>query len=200
MTKWKKVSVKQELVDQVNKEEKKTSEFKDLSQFVSEAVQLRLETLAQKRDIEYLERYQTIRTPQFQAQLFYTPRHVWAKMTSVGAVELGVTDYFESRLKGIVYVGNFKEGDKVSKDEPFGTIETVVNWPTNVIHDLYSPIDGKIVQVNKKVLDDPYILNGNPYQWIAKLQPKDSQFHKELDKILSFDDYKKLIEKPRVFG
>jgi len=59
-------------------------------------------------------------------------------LTPQGNVRLGVSNYFERQLKGIVYVGNFKERDNVSEDEPFGTIETVAPYPF-VIHDLYSP-------------------------------------------------------------
>jgi len=67
-------------------------------------------------------------------------------------------------------------------------------WPL-VIHDLYSPIDGKIVKVNKAVIDDPYILNGNPHQWIVEIQPNDPVFNRELDKLMSFKEYKKLVTK-----
>lgn len=192
MPKWKTVRIGQELIEEATKEVEK-SQYQSLSEFVSEAMRLRLQTLAKERIPEYLERDEQSRILQTQGQLLYTPKHIWVKLTPQGNITLGVSDFFESRLKGIVYVGNFKEGDNVSKDEPFGTIETVAEWPLNVIHDLYSPIDGKIVKVNKGVLDDPYILNGNPYQWIVEVHPNNPQFHKELDKLLTFEKYKKLI-------
>ncbi|MCZ2856469.1 MAG: hypothetical protein O2U62_05200, partial [Candidatus Bathyarchaeota archaeon] len=88
------------------------------------------------------------------------------------------------------------------KEEPFGMVETVAWW---WIHDLYSPIDGKIVKVNKAVIDDPFILNGDPYQWIVEVQPTNRELagaqpelDKELDELLSFQEYKKLITKLEV--
>ncbi len=127
-----------------------------------------------------------------QGQLLYTPKHIWLEVTPQENVRFGISDYFENQLKGVVYVGNFEEGDNVYKDKPFGTVETMGGWPL-VIHDLYSPIDGKIVKVNKAVIDDPYILNGNPHQWIVEIQPNDPEFNRELDKLMSFKEYKKLV-------
>jgi glycine cleavage system H protein len=115
---------------------------------------------------------------------------MWVKMTTQGTARLGISDYFEKQLQGIVYVGNFEEGDTVSKDKPFGTVETVGGWPL-VIHDLYSPIDGKIVKVNKAVIDDPYVLNGDPLQWIIEIQPSSPESNRELDKLMSFKEYQK---------
>lgn len=193
MSKWKSVRVRQELVEEVKKEVEK-GQCQSLSEFVSEAIRNRLQTLAEERIPKYLERDEQSRILQLQGQLLYTPKHIWVKLTPQGNVKLGVSDYFENQLKGIVYVGNFEEGDNVYKDKPFGTVETIGGWPL-VIHDLHSPIDGKIVKVNKAVIDDPYILNGDPYQWIVEVQPNDPKFNKELDKLLSFEEYKKLITK-----
>jgi len=194
MPKWKRVRLQQELVDEVEREVEKRH-YPSLSEFVSEAIQLRLQTLAKEGISEYLERDEQSRMLQLQEQLRYTPEHIWLKLTRQGKVELGVSDYFESRLKGIVYVGNLEEGQNVSKGEPFGTIETIAPWPF-VVHDLISPTDGKIVKVNKDVLDDPYILNGDPYQWIVEMQPDKPEFNKEFDKLLGFKEYKKLTTKP----
>jgi len=191
MPKGKAIRIRQELLEEI-KEEVKKGQYPSLSEFVSEAIQLRLQTLAKEGISEYLERDEQSRILRLQGQLFYTPKHVWVKPTPQGNIKLGVSDYWESRLKGIVYVGNFEEGENVSKGEPFGTVETVAWWPM-VIHDLYSPIDGKIVKVNKDVLDDPYILNGDPYQWIVEIQPSNPEFNKDLDKLLKFEEYKKLI-------
>ncbi len=189
MAKMKVVRLRQELVEEIEKEVKK-SEYPSLSEFVSEAIQLRLQTLTKQRIQEYIERDEQSRIVQVQGQLLYTPEHMWVKLTTQGTVRLGVSDFFETQLQGIVYVGNFEEGDDVSKDKPFGTVETIGGWPL-VIHDLYSPIDGKIVKVNKAIIDDPYILNGDSYQWIVEIQPKGPEFNRELDKLMSFKEYQK---------
>jgi glycine cleavage system H protein len=189
MSKMKVVRLQQELVEEIKNEVKK-SQYPSLSEFVSEAIRLRLQTLTKQRIQEYIERDEQSRIVQVQGQLLYTPKHVWVKVTTKGNVQLGISDYFESQLKGIVYVGNFVEGDNVYEDKPFGTVETIGGWPL-VINDLYSPIDGKIVKVNKAVINDPYILNGNPHQWIVEIQPNSPEFNRELDKLMSFEEYQK---------
>lgn len=196
MPKWKAVRVRQELLEEAKKEVKK-SQYPSLSEFVSEAIRLRLQTLTKERVSKYLERERVI--SKLQEQRFYTPKHIWVKLTPQGNVELGVSDYFQSQLEGIVHVETLKAGENVTKEKPFGMVETVAWW---WIHDLYSPIDGKIVKVNKAVIDDPFILNGDPYQWIVEVQPKNPEstrahpeFDKELDELLGSEEYKKLITK-----
>ncbi len=192
MAKLKAVRVRQELLEEAKKEVEK-SQYPSLSEFVSEAIRLRLQTIAKERISEYLERERMI--SKLPGQLFYTPKHIWVKLTPQGNVELGVSDYFQSQLEGIVHVETLKAGENVTKEEPFGMVETVAWW---WIHDLYSPIDGKIVKVNKAVIDDPFILNGDPYQWIVEVQPKNPEFNKELDELLGSEEYKKLVTKLEV--
>ncbi|UCF58411.1 MAG: hypothetical protein JSV15_04865 [Candidatus Bathyarchaeota archaeon] len=194
MAKFKAVRIRQELLEEAEKEVEK-SQYPSLSEFVSEAIRLRLQTVAKERISEYLERERTI--SKLPGQLFYTPKHTWVKLTPQGNVKLGVSDYFQSQLEGIVHVETLKAGENVTKEKPFGTVETVAWW---WIHDIYSPIDGKIVEINKAVIDDPFILNGNPYQWIVEIQPKNPEFarahpefDKELNELLGFEEYKKLI-------
>lgn len=192
MAKLKAVRIRQELLEEAEKEVEK-SQYPSLSEFVSEAIRLRLQTVAKERISEYLERERMI--SKLPRQLFYTPKHIWVKVTPQGNVELGVSDYFQSQLEGIVHVETLKAGENVTKEEPFGMVETVAWW---WIHDLYSPIDGKIVKVNKAVIDDPFILNGDPYQWIVEVQPKNPEFDKELDELLGSEEYKKLVTKLEV--
>jgi glycine cleavage system H protein len=196
MAKFKVVRIRQELLEEAEKEVEK-SQYPSLSEFVSEAIRLRLQTVAKERISEYLERERMI--PKLPGPLFYTPKHIWVKLTPQGNVKLGVSDYFQSQLEGIVHVETLKVGENVTKEKPFGMVETVAWW---WIHDIYSPIDGKIVEVNKAVIDDPFILNGDPYQWIVEVQPKNPEFarvhpefDKELDELLDFEEYKKLITK-----
>lgn len=188
MTKWKAVRVKQELIEEVRKEVKR-SEYKGLSDFVAEAIQQRLQTLAKERVTEYLERDKATLTPQLQELLFYTPKHVWAKMTPDGIVEVGVTEYFQKQLKEIVNIRTDGVGQEASKDEPFGVAESW--WFT---FDLYSPLNGKIVSVNKSILNDPFMLNADTSQWIVKIQPKSTEFNSWTKDLLSLQTYQELVK------
>ncbi len=187
--KWKAVKVRQELVEKVKRELEK-SQYQNLSEFVSEAIRLRMQTLAKERVSEYLERDRKSRIPQLQMQLFYTPKHIWAQLTPQRTVRIGVTEYFQSQLKEIVNVRTEEVGEKVSKDEPFGVIETW--WFT---HDLYLPVDGRIVAVNKAVIEDPFILNADPYQWIVEVQPEYTEVHSWTHGLLSLGEYEQLVTK-----
>lgn len=186
MAKWKSLRVRQELVEEIKKEVEK-GKHQSLSEFISEAIQLRLQALTKERVSEYLERDKYSRIPQLQAQLFYTPKHIWAQATPQGTVRIGVTDYFKDQVKDIVNIQTNKTDDNVSKEEPFGVVETW--WFT---HDLYSPLDGKIVSVNKTIIDNPFTLNADPHQWIVEIQPL-STVDSWTNGLLSFEEYKKLV-------
>lgn len=191
MGKWKAVKVKQELVDQVREQIEKT-EHKGLSDFVSEAIQLRLQTLAKQRVTEYLERDRAARTPQMQAQLLYSPKHTWARTNLEGTVEIGITDYFRGQLKEIVNVRTGVVGETVSKDEPFGVAESW--WFT---YDLHAPLDGCIVSINEEVVNDPFILNADTSTWILKVRPESQGLDSWTDGLLDSQQYKELAAKPR---
>lgn len=188
MTKWKTVRVRQELVEEAKKEMQR-GQYQSLSEFVSEAIQLRIQKLTKERITEYLERDRYSRIPQLQAQILYTPKHIWAQATPERTVKIGITDYFQVQLKEIVNIQTEKAGGKVSRDEPFGVVETW--WFT---YDLYSPLNGNIVSVNKAVTDDPFLLNADPFQWIVEVQPK-YKFDSWANGLLSLGEYKKLVAK-----
>ena len=187
MQKWRTVKIRQEIVEQVKKEVEK-GQYRSLSEFVSDAIRLQMQKLAKERVSEYLERDRYSRIPQLQAQLFYTPKHICAQATPQRTVKIGVTDYFQGQLREIVNIQTDKAGEKVSKDETFGVVETW--WFT---YDLYSPLNGKIVAVNKQIIDDPFTLNVDPYQWIVEVQPEDTEVDSWMNGLLRSGEYKKLV-------
>ncbi len=189
MPKWKTVRVSQELVERAKKELEK-GQYQSLSEFVSEAIRNRMQTLARERIPEYLERDRKSRILYQRHPKFYTPKHIWAQATPQTTVKIGATDYFQNKLKEIVNIQTDKTGEEVSKDEPFGVVETW--WFT---YDLYSPLNGKIVSVNKKVIEDPFILNGDPYQWIVEVEPTHTEVNSWMNGLLSLGEYMKLVTK-----
>jgi glycine cleavage system H protein len=189
MQKWKTVRIRQELVKEIEKKVKK-KQYQSLSDFVSEAIRLRMQTLAKERVSEYLERDKYSRALQLTAQSFYTPKHVWAQATPQRNIKIGITDYFQKQAKEIVYVKTDKVGEKVSKDEPFGVVETW--W---FIYDLYPPSNGKIVSINKKVIDDPFALNVDTHQWIVEIEPTHMKVDSWMKGLLNRGDYEKLVTK-----
>lgn len=191
MQKWKTVRIRQELVEEAEKELRK-GQYKSLSEFVSEAIRFRMQKLTKERVSEYLQRDKYSRVPQLQTQLFYTPKHIWAQATPQGNVKIGITDHFQGQLKEIVNIRTDKPGEKVSKDEPLGVVETW--WFT---YDLYSPLEGRIVSVNKTLIDDPFALKADPYRWIVEIQPKHTEADSWMNGLLSLDEYKRLAIKQK---
>ncbi|UCH31124.1 MAG: hypothetical protein JSV05_06325 [Candidatus Bathyarchaeota archaeon] len=190
MKKWKAVRVKQELVEQV-KEEIERSEYKGLSEFVSDAIKERLQTLAKQRVFEYLERDKIAGIQQLHKQIFYTPEHIWVRMTPEGIAEVGISEYLQRKLKEVVNIRTDDIGKEVFKGESFGVTESW--WFT---HDLFSPVSGEIVAVNETVTKDPFILNTDPSIWIVKIQTDPAEIDSWKKTLLDFQKYQEIVGTP----
>ncbi len=102
--------------------------------------------------------------------LKYTKDHEWIKVEgNVGII--GITDYAQGELGDIVYVDINPELSELTSGESFGTIEAV-----KTVSDLYAPAGGKVLELNKKLNDEPQIVNSDPYGegWIIKIQLSDA--------------------------
>lgn len=122
----------------------------------------------------------------FPADLKYTKDHEWVKVTGGEAI-IGITDFAQKELGDIVYVDISTLGETVEKEEVFGTIEAV-----KTVSDLFMPITGTVLEVNKDIDSAPESVNSDPYGkgWIIKVSVSDAS---QLNSLLSADDYKKLI-------
>lgn len=97
--------------------------------------------------------------------LLYSESHEWVKLDGDVAV-VGVSDFAQSEMGDITYVDLPDEGDEVSKGEDFGALESV-----KASSELYSPVSGKIVEVNTELENNPALVNEDPYtNWIIKVQ------------------------------
>lgn len=126
---------------------------------------------------------------QFPENLKYTKEHEWIRVEDDQIGVVGITDYAQSELGDIVYVELPQTGKVVKQLEPFGTIEAV-----KAVSDLFSPVSGEVIEVNERLKDSPDLINKDPYGegWIIKIKINDL---KELNNLLSAEDYKKLIGK-----
>ena len=85
----------------------------------------------------------------FPANLKYTKDHEWAKIEGESAT-VGITDHAQSSLGDVVYVDLPKVGRAVKKGETFGVVESI-----KAVSDLYSPVDGTVLEVNSALVNDP---------------------------------------------
>ncbi len=120
------------------------------------------------------------------AELRYTKEHEWIKLEG-NVATIGITDYAQGELGDIVFVELPNVGDKLEQMQAFGTIEAV-----KAVSDIYSPLSGKVTEVNSALDDEPMIINSDPYAtgWMIKLELTNVS---ELEQMLTADGYKELI-------
>jgi glycine cleavage system H protein len=112
------------------------------------------------------------------ANLKYTKDHEWIKIEgNIGTI--GITEFAQGELGDIVYIDINPDIAEITMGETFGTIEAV-----KTVSDLYAPVTGKVVELNKKLNDEPQQVNSDPYGegWIIKVEMADaSQLNDLLD-------------------
>jgi len=113
----------------------------------------------------------------------YTETDEWAKLEEGNRVRIGITDYAQKELRDIIGVELPEIDSEVSKGDVIATLESV-----KATGDVYSPISGKIVEINERLLDEPELLNIDPYGdgWIAVLEIRDPD---EYDKLMTPEQY-----------
>ena len=119
-------------------------------------------------------------------ELIYTEDHEWVKVEGDIAT-IGITDHAQSELGDIIFIEFPKINEQVEKEEPFGTIEAV-----KTVADLFAPLTGKILEINKTLEDSPELVNSDAYGegWIVKVSVDDLD---QLNDLLSSENYEKLI-------
>ncbi len=119
--------------------------------------------------------------------LYYSESHEWVKVLEENTVLVGITDFAQSQLGTIVFVDLPEVGTKLVKDQEFGAVESV-----KAASDLFSPVDGEIVEVNDDLVGEPERINDDPYaNWLLKVEVDDIE---KVMKLLDKDEYAKLSE------
>ena len=120
--------------------------------------------------------------------LLYTKDHEWIRVEG-GIGVIGITDYAQGELGDIVFIEVPPIGRKVDAGQVFGTVEAV-----KAVSDLYSPVTGEIVDVNKEIQDSPELVNKEPYErgWMIKVKLENEA---EVAGLLDTASYKNLIAK-----
>lgn len=127
---------------------------------------------------------------EFPKDLKYTKEHEWLKVEG-NIATVGITDYAQDSLGDVVYVELPQEGGSVTKNEPFGVVESV-----KAVSDLYSPVSGSVSEVNDAIIDSPEAINEDPYgdAWMIKVEIANPG---ELDDLMTADEYQKYVEEEK---
>jgi glycine cleavage system H protein len=122
----------------------------------------------------------------FPENLKYTKDHEWIKVEkNIGTI--GITEYAQGELGDVVFVDIDPSLTQITKGNSFGTIEAV-----KTVSDIYAPCNGKILEINKDLTDNPEFVNNDPYGkgWMVKVELQNIS---DLNDLLDSSAYKNLI-------
>jgi glycine cleavage system H protein len=116
----------------------------------------------------------------------YTKDHEWAKKDGE-LVTVGITDYAQDQLGDVVFLELPTVGKSFKKGDSIAVVESV-----KAASDIYAPVSGEVVEINKDAAGSPELINSDPFAkaWLVKLKPSNVS---ELSNLLSSDAYDKLV-------
>jgi glycine cleavage system H protein len=108
--------------------------------------------------------------------LKYTNEHEWVRIDGDVAI-IGVTSFAADQLGDVVAVELPEEGDKITKGEVFGSVESV-----KAVSDLFAPLSGTVSRVNTPLNDSPEYVNEDPFDegWMIEIELSDPDEVEEL--------------------
>ena len=116
------------------------------------------------------------------AELKYTKSHEWVEEED-GLYVVGLTDFAQEALGDIVFINMPEEGDDVASGESFADVESV-----KAVSDVFSPVSGTVAEVNEGLIDEPALINQEPYeQWLIKV--KDVSDTEELMDAAAYEEF-----------
>lgn len=123
----------------------------------------------------------------FPEELKYSKEHIWVRVENNSAI-IGITDFAQEDLGTISGVELPEEGDEIEQDDAIGSLEA-----QKTVASIYAPFTGTVKNVNHEAIDNPELLNDDPYDgaWLLEISLDDPE---ELKNLLSADDYIDYIE------
>ena len=112
--------------------------------------------------------------------LKYAKSHEWVREKEKGLYEIGISDYAQKELGDIVYVNLPKPGDNLESGKSFADVESV-----KAVSDIFSPVNGKVKEINENILSAPESINKGPYEaWLIRAEGTINE-----GQLLSADEY-----------
>ncbi|KXA91944.1 glycine cleavage system protein H [candidate division MSBL1 archaeon SCGC-AAA259D18] len=127
--------------------------------------------------------------------LRFTEEHEWIKVEG-SKTRIGVTDYAQDRLGYVVFVELPEVGEEVEQvaKGAFGASELGAVESIKVVSEIYAPLSGEIEKVNENLVDEPELVNSDPYGdgWICVIKPSDLE--RELENLMDSEAYEEFLE------
>jgi glycine cleavage system H protein len=122
--------------------------------------------------------------------LKYSKEHEWVA-TEESVATIGITDHAQDQLGEIVFIELPAVGEKVSKDDPFGVVESV-----KAVSDIYAPVSGTVIEVNEDLPESPEVVNEDPYGdgWLIKVKMNDPS---DLEDLMDSEEYSELVAREK---
>ena len=123
----------------------------------------------------------------FPPDLKYTKDHEWLKMVDDKTALIGITEFAQHELGDIVFVDINTTGKTLNAEEVFGSVEAV-----KTVSDLFLPVDGKVLEVNSDLSNNPELVNSDPYGkgWMAKIEISNVD---DLNNLLNAEAYGQMV-------
>ncbi len=98
-------------------------------------------------------------------ELRYARTHEWVREED-GLCVIGLTDFAQDALGDIVFINLPQVGDELKAEESFADVESV-----KAVSDVYAPVNGTVVEINEELVDNPALINEDPYgAWLVKVE------------------------------
>ena len=125
-------------------------------------------------------------TENYPDDLKYHKEHDWARIEGDEAV-LGITWFAQDSLGELVHYEPPNEGDTITRDSSYGEVESV-----KAVSEVIAPLSGEVLEVNKKVVDEPETVNADPYGegWLVRIRLSEPA---EADSLLDVSAYKQVV-------
>src|SRR5262245_36613353 len=120
-------------------------------------------------------------------ECLYSREHEWVRVEDDVCV-LGITEYAQQELGEVVFVELPEIGQVFDANDELGTIESV-----KAVAEVYTPVAGEVIEVNDAVVDDPELLNEDPYAegWLVKLRFSSAS---DLKSLMSAEEYEEFVK------
>ncbi|MBU1206836.1 MAG: glycine cleavage system protein GcvH [Proteobacteria bacterium] len=125
---------------------------------------------------------------EYPEDLYYSQEHTWVRVTGNRGT-VGITDFAQQEMGEILYTELPDEGSQIEQGDIFGTLES-----SKTVAELYSPVSGEVISINKDLEEEPSLVNDDPYGkgWLLVIELDDPS---ELQELFSAVEYEDFLEK-----